>query len=171
MDTYRGTATINVRNTGIGDITAITGYKKFKLFEFTDQDGTPVFLIDTRRGTKGWQFSQELRTDIAVADNIDLLLGGFYMKTHFDHYQHLRIEFGGGVTYDPLLNTVTKGLPGLFQRNLQDQDNESVSAFAQTYITLTDQLKLQAGIRYTHEKTAMLASTATSLSTTGVTYL
>jgi iron complex outermembrane recepter protein len=169
MDTYRGTATINARNTGIGDITSITGYKTFKLFEFTDQDGTPVFLIDTRRQTKGWQFSQELRTDIEVADNIDLLLGGFYMKTHFEHYQHLRIDFGGGVTYDPVLNTVTKGLPGLFQRNLQDQDNESMSAYAQTYITLTDQLKLQAGIRYTHEKTAMLASTATSLSATGVT--
>jgi iron complex outermembrane recepter protein len=169
MDTYRGTATINVRNTGIGDITSITGYKKFKLFEFTDQDGTPVFLIDTRRQTKGWQFSQELRTDIELADNIDLLLGGFYMKTHYDHFQHLRIEFGGGVTYDPVLNTVTKGFPGLFQRNLQDQDNESISAFAQTYIALTDQLKLQAGIRYTHEKTAMLASTLTSFAPGGVT--
>lgn len=168
MDTYRGTATINARNTGIGDITSITSYKQFKLFEFTDQDGTPVFLIDTRRQTKGWQFSQELRTDIAVADNIDLLLGGFYMKTHYNHYQNLRIEFGGGVTYDPVLNTVTKGLPGLFQQNLQDQDNNSISAFAQTYIRLSDQLKIQAGIRYTHEKTAMLASTATSLSATGV---
>jgi iron complex outermembrane recepter protein len=169
MDTYRGTATVNVRNTAIGDITSITGYKKFKLFEFTDQDGTPVFLIDTRRLTKGWQLSQELRTNIEVADNIDLLVGGFYMKTHFEHQQDLRIDFGGGVTYDPVLNTVTKGLPGLFQRNLQDQDNESLSAFAQTYITLTDQLKIQAGIRYTHEKTAILASNATSLSATGVT--
>jgi iron complex outermembrane recepter protein len=169
MDTYRGTATINIRNTGIGDITAITGYKKFKLFEFTDQDGTPIFLIDTRRQTKGWQFSQELRTDIEVNDSIDLLLGGFYMKTHYDHYQHLRIEFGGGVTYDTVLNTVTKGLPGLFQRNLQEQDNNSLSFFAQSYFKLSDQLKIQAGIRYTHEKTSMLASTATSLSTTGVT--
>jgi iron complex outermembrane recepter protein len=169
MDTYRGTLTANVRNTGIGDITSITGYKHFNLFEFTDQDGTPVFLIDTRRQTKGWQFSQELRTDIEISDKIDLLLGGFYMKTHYDHFQHLRIEFGGGVTYDPVLNTVTKGLPGLFQRNLQDQDNNSISAFAQTYVQLTDKLKLQAGIRYAHEKTRMLASTATSLSATGVT--
>jgi iron complex outermembrane receptor protein len=169
MDTYRGTATINVRNTAIGDVTSITGYKNFKVFEFTDQDGTPVFLIDTRRQTKGWQFSQELRTDIDVADNIDLLLGGFYMKTHYEHYQHLRIDFGGGATYNLANNTVTKGFPGLFQRNLQDQDSESLSAFAQTYITLTDQLKLQAGIRYTHDKTAMLASTLTSFSAAGVT--
>jgi iron complex outermembrane recepter protein len=169
MDTYRGTLTVNARNTGIGDITSITAYKHFNLFEFTDQDGTPVFLIDTRRQTKGWQFSQELRTDIEISDTIDLLLGGFYMKTHYDHFQHLRIEFGGGVTYDPVLNTVTKGFPGLFQRNLQDQDNNSISAFAQTYVQLTEKLKLQAGIRYSHEKTSMLASTETSFAPGGVT--
>ncbi|MFM6853135.1 MAG: TonB-dependent receptor [Sphingopyxis sp.] len=169
MDTYRAVATINLRDTAIGDITSITGYKSFKLFEFTDQDGTPIFLIDTRRQTRGWQFSQELRTDIAVNDSIDLLLGGFYMQTHYDHYQHLRIEFGGGVTYDPVANTVTKGFPGLFQRNLQDQDNHSLSGFAQAYVRLSDQLRLQAGIRYTHEQTSMLASTETSFAPGGVT--
>jgi iron complex outermembrane recepter protein len=169
MDTYRGTLTMNARNTAIGDVTLISGYKNFKLFEFTDQDGTPVFLIDTRRQTKGWQISEELRTDIEVSDNIDLLLGGFYMKTHYEHFQHLRIEFGGGVTYNPTLNTVTKGFPGLFQRNLQDQDNDALSFFAQTYVKLSDQLKLQAGIRYAHEKTSMLASTLTSFAPGGVT--
>ncbi len=169
VDTYRGTATVNARSTAIGDITSITGYKHFNQFEFTDQDGTPVFLDDTRRRTKGWQFSQELRTDIDVSDKIELVLGGFYMKTHFNHFQHFRIEFGGPVTYDIPNNTVTKGFPGLFQRNLQDQDNNSLSAFAQTYIKLSDQLRLQAGIRYTHEKTSMLASTLTSFAPGGVT--
>jgi iron complex outermembrane receptor protein len=168
MDTYRGVLTLNVRDTPIGDITSITGYKHFKLFEFTDQDGTPVFLIDTRRRTRGWQFTQELRTDIKLADWINLLVGAYYQKTHYDHFQHLRIDFAGGVTYNPD-GTVTKGFPGLFQRNLQDQDNHSLSAFAQTYIDLTDQLRLQAGIRYSYEKTSMLASTATSFAPGGVT--
>ncbi len=168
MDTYRGVATMNIRETAVGDITSITAYKNFKLFEFTDQDGTPVFLIDTRRQTKGWQFSQEVRSDIAVNDSIDLLVGGFYMKTHYDHFQHLRIEFGGGVTYNSVLNTVTKGFPGLFQRNLQDQDNHSVSGFAQTDIKLSDKLKFQAGLRYSYEKTEMLASTETSFAPGGV---
>lgn len=169
MNTYRISFDATISDTGIGDITSITGYKKFKLFEFTDQDGTPIFLIDTRRGTRGWQFSQELRTDIHVSDAIELMLGGFYMKTHYDHYQDLRIDFAGGVTYDPVANTVTKGLTGLFQKNLQDQDNNSLSFFAQTYINITDRLRAQAGVRFTHEKTSMLASTATSLSATGVT--
>ena len=168
MDTYRGILTVNVRDTAVGDITSITGYKHFRLFEFTDQDGTPVFLDDTRRRTKGWQFSQELRTSVDLNDSINVLLGGFYMKTHFDHFQHFRLNFAGGVTYNPD-GTVTYGLPGLFQRNLQNQDNWSISGFAQTYIDITDRLRLQAGIRYTHEKTAMLASTLTSLSPAGVT--
>ncbi len=169
MDTYRGTLTVNARNTGAGDITSITSYRKFKLFEFTDQDGTPVFLIDTQRQTKGWQFSQELRSNIKVTDGFDLLVGGFYMKTHYNHYQRLRIDFAGGATYNLVANTVTKGLQGLFQLNLQEQDNNSISAFAQAYADLSDRLRFQAGIRYTHEKTAMMASTATSLAGGGVT--
>jgi iron complex outermembrane receptor protein len=169
MDTYRGSMTIKVNNTPIGDITSITAYRSFKLFEFTDQDGTPVFLIDTRRQTKGRQFSQELRTSIDVTDNINLLVGAFYLDDHYDHFQHLRIDFAGGVTYDPVTGLVTKGFPGLFQRNLQDQNNYSVSGFAQTFIDLSDRLRLQAGIRYTHEKTKMLASTLTSFAPGGVT--
>jgi outer membrane receptor protein involved in Fe transport len=163
------TLALNLRDTAIGDITSITGYKRFKLFEYTDQDGTPIFLDDTRRTTKGWQFSQELRTRVNITDHINVIVGGFYLKDHFTHEQDLRINFGGGVTYDPVTGSVTYGLPGLFQLNRQKQDNSSISGFAQSYIKLTDQLRLQAGIRYTHEQTKMLASTVTSLSATGVT--
>jgi iron complex outermembrane receptor protein len=169
MDTYRVGFDLAVKETPLGDLTAITGYKRFKLFEFTDQDGTPAFLIDTRRGTRGWQFSQELRSDFKLGNAISLTLGGFYLKTHYSHYQDLRIDFAGGATYNLANNTYTKGLTGLFQRNLQNQDNNSISAFAQSYIDITDRLRAQAGIRFTHEKTSMLASTATSLSPTGVT--
>jgi len=166
MDTYLENLTLNWRNTAIGDVTAITGYKHFKLFEYTDQDGTPAFLIDTERQTKGWQLSQELRTSLKPSDRFELLVGGFYMKTHYEHYQKLRIDFGGGAVYNPD-GTYTKGFPGLYQLNLQDQDNWSGSLFAQSYFKVTDQLRFQAGVRYTHEKTEMLASTGTSFSTSG----
>jgi iron complex outermembrane receptor protein len=167
MDTYYGNLTMSWRNTPIGDVTSITGYKKFRLFEYTDQDGTPAFLIDTRRRTRGWQLSQELRTSFKPTDRLEVIAGGFFMKTHYDHFQKLRIDFGGGATYDLTNNTTTKGFPGLYQLNLQDQDNWSGSLFAQTYFKVTDKLRFQAGLRYTHEKTEMLASTATSFSTSG----
>jgi iron complex outermembrane receptor protein len=168
MDTYRGTLTVNIRHTAVGDITSITGYKWFHLFEYTDQDGTPVFLDDTRRRTEGWQFSQELRSNVNIGDRLNVLYGVYYLDDHYNHEQDFRINFAGGVTYNPD-GTVTYGLPGLFQRNLQDQDNYSISGFVQSYFNITDKLRLQAGIRYSHEKTDMLASTLTSLSTAGVT--
>jgi iron complex outermembrane receptor protein len=170
MDTYRTGLTMSLANTAIGDITSITGYKHFKLFEFTDQDGTPLPLIDTKRGTKGWQFSQELRTDVKIGTMGNVTLGGFYLKDHYDHYQNLRINFAGGVFTNPDGSYVL-GLPGLYQQNLQDQDNESISAFAQSYWNLTDKLRFQAGIRYTHEKTSMLASTETRLATATANWL
>jgi iron complex outermembrane receptor protein len=148
MDNYFGILTLNWRNTPIGDITSITGYKDFKLVEYTDQDGTPDFKNDTYRRTEGWQFSQELRTSIEVNDDIDLLVGGFYLKNHYDHIQAYRLQFAA---------------PGLLQINLQDQDNYSISGFAQGYWQATDRLKLQAGVRYSHEKTSSTPSLITSI--------
>jgi len=154
LDTYRATLTLNWSNTALGDLTAITGYKHFRVFEFTDQDQSPLFLDDTRRLTRGWQFSQELRSNLDVTDGINLILGGFYLKTHYTHEQDFRIQFAA---------------PGLLQVNTQDQDNYSISAFAQTYVDITDSLRLQAGIRYTHEQTKMLAATVNSINLSGMT--
>ncbi|MBF7014987.1 TonB-dependent receptor [Novosphingobium resinovorum] len=144
MDNYRATLTANISNTPLGDITAITGYKSFHLEEFTDNDAVVGLGIDTFRGTRGWQFSQELRTAADLTDAIKLQAGGFYMKTHYDHFNSVRLEAFA---------------PGLRQNLPQDQDNWSGSLFAQTYVDLTDQLRVQAGIRYTHETTEMVAGT------------
>jgi iron complex outermembrane receptor protein len=143
MDTYFANLTMNWRDTPIGDITSITGYKEFQLVEYTDQDGTPLFLLDTFRDTTAWQFSQELRTFVQIGDRFEAIIGGFYQKTHFNHLQVLRL---------PGL-----GLVDIRQANPQDQDQEAISGFAQGYFDITDRLRLQAGIRYTHEKTRMAA--------------
>jgi len=154
MDTYRATLTIDWKNTAIGDITAITGYKHFKLTEYTDNDATanPANRLDTYRHTTSWQLSQEVRTSVDVTDNVNLLLGGFYLKTHYDHFASLILDFA---------------LPGFSQHNRQDQDNWSGSLFAQTFVDITDKLRFQAGIRYTHEKTKMVAGTESFLDPSG----
>ncbi|WP_246605122.1 TonB-dependent receptor [Aquisediminimonas sediminicola] len=154
MNTYFGIGTIEYSNSPIGDITSITGYKNFTLFEYTDQDGTAKTNNATRRQTKAWSLSQELRTAFDVNDSINAVVGGFYMKNHYEHYQMYHLDFA---------------LPGLAQLNLQDQDNESLSAFAQTYVDLTDRLKLQAGVRYTHEKTDAVATLDSALSVPALT--
>lgn len=137
MTTKFFVGTIQYDNTPLGDITAITGYKRFTLFEYTDQDGTAKTNNATRRRTRGWQFSQELRSAFEAGDNFNAVAGLFYLKTHYNHYQMYHLDFA---------------LPGLVQYNEQDQGTESFSAFLQTYTQLTDQLKLSAGVRYTHDR-------------------
>ena len=143
MDTYHVTLNMTWSGTPIGDVTAITGYKSFDLNEYGDQDTTPANLVNTHRATDGWQLSQELRTAFDVGARMNFLLGGFLMKTHYDHFMNVTLDIAS---------------PGFRQFNRQDQDNWSGSLFAQGYFDVTDRLKFQAGIRYTHEKTEMTAS-------------
>ncbi|HQS69161.1 MAG: TonB-dependent receptor [Novosphingobium sp. 17-62-8] len=140
--------TIQYDNTPLGDITAITGYKNFTLFEYTDQDGTAKTNNATRRRTRGWQFSQELRTAFDVGESFNAVAGLFYLKTDFNHYQMYHLDFA---------------VPGLIQYNVQDQSTESFSAFVQSYTQITDRLKLSAGIRYTHDSIDARATLDTGL--------
>jgi iron complex outermembrane recepter protein len=140
--------TISYDNTPIGDITSITGYKNFTLFEYTDQDGTAKTNNATRRRTKGWQFSQELRSAFSAGDSFNAVAGLFYLKTHYNHYQMYHLDFA---------------LPGLIQYNVQDQGTESFSAFLQTYTQITDALKFSAGIRWTHDSVDARATLDTGL--------
>ncbi|MDE2561802.1 MAG: TonB-dependent receptor [Sphingomonadales bacterium] len=137
MTTRSLIATAEFNNTPLGDITSITGYKNFTLFEYTDQDGTAKTNNATRRRTHGWQFSEELRSSFKAGDRFSGVAGLFYLKTNYNHYQMYHLDFA---------------LPGLDQFNTQDQTTESISGFLQTYTQLTDALKLSAGIRFTHDR-------------------
>lgn len=171
LDGYRVTLTMNFYDTAIGDITSISGYRSFKLLDYTDEGASTVWQADTRRLTKAWQASQEIRTAVDLSDRIKLQVGAFGMWDHYRQDGILRLNFSGPTIYDFENNTVTYTFPGLHQYSLQDQDNHSLSAFAQTYIDLTDKLRLQAGIRYTYEKTSMLALTRTTQAASGLTTL
>ena len=154
MTTKFFVGTMEFDNTPLGDITSITGYKKFTLFEYTDQDGTAKTNNATRRRTEGWQFSQELRSDFQVNDAISGVAGVFYLKTDYNHYQMYHLDFA---------------LPGLIQYNVQDQSTESFSAFLQTYAQLSDALKLSAGVRYTHDSIDARSTLATGFGSQALT--
>ena len=154
MTTKFFVGTIQYNNTPLGDLTSITGYKDFTLFEYTDQDGTAKTNNATRRRTHGWQFTQELRTAFNIGERFNAVAGGFFMKTNYKHYQMYHLDFA---------------LPGLIQYNTQDQSTESYSAFVQTYTKLTDQLKLSAGIRYTHDSSDAVATLDTGLGSEALT--
>ena len=152
LDSYSSTLIMNWE-TAIGAITSITGYKDWKLREFTDQDWTPVFLDDTDRLTRGDQFTQEIRNTFSVADNWETMVGVFYANYHWDHFQDFRIQFAG---------------PGLRQLTQNDWDTEILSAFLHTYFDFNDRFRGQAGIRVHDEETSAVANIPIWVDLTGM---
>lgn len=132
------TLTMNY-DAGVVRLTSITNYRKFKLDEYTDQDGTSADVFDTRRTTKNWQFSQELRGTVNPTDSTELLMGAYYLKKNYKLDQDGMYLFAGDYR-------------GLLYNN---QDDESVALFAQGYVNVTDALKLTAGVRWTDQKKTM----------------
>lgn len=137
QDVYSVTLTANW-DMDWGELVSITGYKEFDLYEETDQDGGPFFIDDTRRGTEGKQFSQELRLTYEPTGNSQVISGVFYQQNEWQHFQNFRIPF--------------TGLP-LNQLTENDWETWSASIFTHAFIDLTDRLRLQVGGRVSREET------------------
>jgi len=150
-DTYSLTLTQNI-TTGWGDVVSITNYREYDHDLYSDDDATELQLLHTRRQTEHYQISQELRTTFDLTEDLQLLVGGFAF------YQDYELKQDG----------VLDGfMPGLGQPQTQEQRNWSGSLFAQMYWDLTDRLRFQAGLRYTHEDTKGTSTTANTMSPDG----
>lgn len=150
-DTYSVTLTQNL-DTSFGTLTSITNYRSFDTLLFSDDDAVSAVLLQTRRALKHNQFSQELRNLVDVTDTTKLIIGGFYFQQEYSLEQGTKLD---------------GFLPGLGQPQTQDQENWSASLFAQVYQELTPDLTLQAGIRYSHEETKAVSTTANSINLEG----
>ncbi|GAB3114199.1 TonB-dependent receptor [Aestuariicella hydrocarbonica] len=124
-------------------ITSISNYREFELDEWTDQDGSPQSLLDTRRITNNRQISQELRANIAISDRFDLTAGAYYF------FQNWALNSYSDLTAFDVF------LPGYEALMFPEQDDESYSVFAQGYYDLTGSVRLQAGLRYTYQEKEM----------------
>jgi iron complex outermembrane receptor protein len=150
-DTYSLTLTQNL-DTSVGTLTSITNYRTFDTLLFSDDDAVTPVLLQTRRALEHSQFSQELRNLVDVTDTTRLIVGAFYFQQEYFLDQGTKLD---------------GFLPGLGQPQTQDQENWSASVFAQAYQELTPELTLQAGIRYSHEKTEAISTTANSINLAG----
>jgi iron complex outermembrane recepter protein len=149
---YATTLTMNW-HTAIGDLVSITGYKRFLEDNYTDQDGTVLFLDATHRTTHGYQISEEVRDAFKPTPGSQIIVGGFVMYDHYHHDQNFEIQFAA---------------PGFSQINDQNQTNHSESIFGQGFFNLTDQLRLQTGIRVTRETTSMTAGLQDFINPSGI---
>lgn len=149
-DTYSLTLTQNL-GTDMGDWVSITNYREYDHDLFSDDDATTLQLLQTHREVEHWQFSQELRNSFDISDELRMVVGGFFLMQEYELLQ------------DGVLDGFAQGLG---QPQTQEQENMSASLFAQAYYDITDRLTLQAGLRYAHEKTEAVSTTALTFTTT-----
>lgn len=138
-DSYGVTLTANSR-TAIGTITSITNYAKWGSRGYQDIDGIKLYGYAQIGNTTGWQASEELRDVFHPVDSLEVLVGAFAQKWMYNSDGEAWVAFVS---------------PDLIDETLARQHTTNVSAFSQVYWDVTDKLRLQAGIRGSHEKVQM----------------
>lgn len=128
---------------GNGTLTSVTGYRDLDMLSSIDVDGTPFVLIHfPDNDESATQFTQELRFITDVSDNVDLLIGAYYMDSEMSVVEQR--EFTG----------LTAGRDHFLYNYIRSdwvQDQTSLAAFANMRFAVSDTLSLSAGLRYTKE--------------------
>jgi iron complex outermembrane receptor protein len=150
-DTSSTTLTANWRS-NLGTITSITNYASWKSFGYQDVDGIDCACYEQVGTDKGWQFSEELRDDFHLADNVEMLVGGFFQSWGYN-------SNGQGWPQFVSMNVVSV--------NLAKQRSTNLSGFTQIYWNVTDRLRIQAGARVSYEKVSMNEAALTYLQPAG----
>ena len=117
-------------------ITSITAWDKFARFMPSDADGSPFVLshFDPRHETDGW--SQEIRLTSTTDGPLEWILGFYYAEDDLDANQ---------------MNTTGVFYLDITVNQQYYQEQESIAAFANVGYQLNEQLKLNAGLRYTED--------------------
>jgi outer membrane receptor protein involved in Fe transport len=184
-------------NIGNGTLTSITAYRDWKLRGGSDADYTAADYLwtDADRGYQQFQtFTQEVRYS-GTAGPVDYLVGAFYSNERLNRetttlngrdteaflslYRLAASPFAtrGVLANIPLLRPGSPAYAGgnthALNTGLNDyyeQDADSIALFTHNVISITDQLKLTAGLRYTSETKSVQATYRTN-SPAGCAYL
>lgn len=133
--------------------TSITGYRTGKANTFYDQGGVGpdnVYGVDSLLlfaepvyfKEKIYTFTQEARlaSQYGKDSKFDWILGAYYLRSRVSQFN----RYWGETRYLPTLSG---------QSNWLDQGTtESYAGFAQAGFRVSDQIKIEAGVRYTHDR-------------------
>ena len=151
-DTYVLTANLD---TGIGQLTSITGYNKFKYDELCDCDFTGAVMLNVDLDEKYEQFSQEIRLASDTASKFEYIVGGFYQTS--DHTYRDNINIPSNSLLVPVINgnpstgfgTLVAGTRAAREANVE---TDILSAFGQLTYKFNEHFRVNIGGRVTHEK-------------------
>ena len=148
-------ATLHVdQDLGFATLTSITGGIDFKREFYIDADAAPTTDAEFDQNDKVKQFTQELRLAGGSPDRVTWLVGAYY-------------------SWDRVLTNTPGFLHDLFNTNVlitANQKTETRAVFGQAEWTLTRQLKLVTGVRYTDEDRGYAGGT-TDLNAFGLSFL
>lgn len=150
-DVISNTLTLNL-STGIGELTSVTNYSRYKTFGYQDIDGIDLYGYAQVGRDKGWQFSQELRNQMKLSDSFQWLVGVYAQLWGYN-------SVGQGWT--AFVDTRNISV------NLAKQRTTNLAAFTQIYWDLTDRLRLQGGARVSYEKVRLSEDASTWIQPNG----
>lgn len=119
---------------GSAVLKSITSYRDLKWQDNLDLDGSPLPVAFTQRFTDYDAFSQELQL-AGDAGRLNYVVGLYYFDDSAYTSNPQRF-FAGGAVYDSRYGS----------------DTTAFAAYSQFDFSLTDQITLTGGLRYTHEK-------------------
>jgi len=163
-------------------LVSVTGSREVDEYRIYDFDGSAADYITIERWNEYEQFSQELRID-GSWDTLTLTAGLYYWRSEFEQDWVTGGGFWaslfGAVAYDPFLFSLcqgSNGLDGIFapiscdlgissvapganvtQILYEQQDTDSVAAFAQVEWQFAEDWTLTAGLRWTREEKDFIA--------------
>lgn len=134
-DTWGFAGTIDVNLSDTIAIKSITAYRGYKSDIATDGDASPLVITNTNIGYNGHQFSQELRLNAQVTEQLGLTVGAYYLDAFINGDNRVDIQYFG-----------------LSFFNDDDTSSTSKAVYSQLAFDATDRLHLTGGLRYTKEK-------------------
>jgi len=140
--------------TGIGTLTSITGYNKFKYDELCDCDFTGATILNVDLKEKYEQFSQEIRLASDTSGKLDYIVGGFYQTSDHSYVDNINIPADSLLVRAVNLQMAGFGdfIAGTRAAREANVDADILSAFGQLTYKFTDQFRLTVGARVTHEE-------------------
>lgn len=125
---------------GAVELTSVTSYRTSKDSSFEDVDGFAELFYRVDRSSKYRQLSQELRAAGKFTDSFDYVVGVYYFDSHYSLDQYTDIG------------------AGFYHSQYTEGDSTSKAVFGDFNWSILENLRLNFGGRYTHDKKALETS-------------
>jgi iron complex outermembrane receptor protein len=138
-------------------LTAVSAWDKATLLVPEDSDGSYLAVIEEPYNDRVHQLAQDLRITSDFAGPVNFIAGLYwnhedvYNATAFRLYTDLDVNGDGVLNSADCVAGIPLGLLGCVVQNSFDQIKDSKAAYTDVTFETTKQIKLRAGVRYTHD--------------------